>query len=232
MYLALVDWCKNNNIKKIELIIAPLIYNNILSQDINFVLHYLGFNNYENQFSSALDLSLLDIEKPLSHLSSAGARAIKKSIKEKIEVKISLDFDEYYPILKTNKAKFNVLPAHTLDELRDLKQRMPDAFQLFAVYHQDKMIGGVFTFHANDNVLLAFYIASLEEYRDLRPVNRCLHEVSLWAKDNGYAYLDLGVSMNTESDNPMEPAWNLISFKEFIGARGFLRQKYSLKLSS
>ena len=51
-----------------------------------------------------------------------------------------------------------------------------------------------------------------------------------YAIQNNYEFLDLGVSMNTQDDNIMEPAWSLISFKEFTGARGYLRNSYKLTL--
>ena len=222
-----LSWAEINDIRKVNFTHAPLIYNLKLAQDLDYVLHYSGFVNYYNQFSSVLDLSWFDVKNPLKNLSSAGRRAVRRSFSEDVQVCESDDLAAFYSILVQNKAKFKVKPAHTPDELYRLRDLYPDFFKLFGVFYDGEMVGGIFTFHCNERVLLTFYIASLETYQHVRPVNRALFEAALWASAQKYQYLDLGVSMNTASDNPMEPAWSLISFKEHIGSRGFLRPSYS-----
>lgn len=229
---ALQIWALKKNIRQIYFTHAPLIYNERLEQDLDFVLIYCGFQNYYNQFSSVLDLAWFKEGDALNNLSPAGRRAVRKSFTEGVEVEIDQDLKKYYPILMKNKAKFNVKPAHTLEELLKLKSIFPDKLNLFSVKHNGTTIGGIYTFACNKRVLLAFYIASLPEYQYARPINRALYEVAKWALSKKYDYLDLGVSMNTAADNPMEPAWSLISFKEHIGTRGFLRPSYRWDSSS
>jgi len=221
-----LSWSSKKGIRQIYFTHAPLIYNDKFAQDLDFVLHYCGFENRCNLFSSILDLFWFAEDDPIKNLSSPGQRAIRKSYKEDVKIVETDDLEEFYPILVKNKAKFGIKPAHSLEELNKLRALFPGYFKLFAAYYKEKMVTGVFSFHCNQRVLLTFYIASLPEYQHIRPVNRALYDVAVWACKNGYKYLDLGVSMNTESNNPMEPAWSLISFKEFIGSRGFLRPYY------
>jgi hypothetical protein len=219
-------WAGERGISNINFVLAPLIYNDKLAQDLEFVLQYCGFRNIRNLFSSVVDLSFFDRDENMEHISSSGRRAIRKSVSAGVTFSVSKDFSSYYSILERNKAKFGVKPAHTESEMVRLNNIFPDEVNLFAVFHNKKMLGGVYVVRCNPRTLLAFYIASLPEFQDIRPVNRVLFELAKWARQNGYSYLDLGVSMNTASDNPMEPAWSLVSFKEFIGSRGFLRPYY------
>lgn len=224
---ALQRWVRSRGLRKVSFTYAPIIYNRGMSQDLDFAMLYSGFQNSRNLFSSAVDLSTFDEEDPSIHLSSMGRRALRKAEKEGIEVAECDDLAEYYPILEENKRKFDVRPAHTLDELERIRQLLPGTWRLMGARHDGKLVAGVLTTHVNARVLLAFYIASRPEYQHMRPVNRVLYETARWARTMGYYFLDLGVSMNTASDNPMEPAWSLISFKEFIGSRGFLRPSYT-----
>jgi len=223
----LINWSILNQIKSINITTAPIVYNDSLIQDADFLYLYNGFKLSEVKFSSVIDLKLFG-DNIIESYSNMGKRAIKKSIKSKLYLKMNSDIDKYYNILFVNKKNFKVLPAHKLNELKYLIRKNPKKFNLFEIYYEKNLIAGIITFHCNDKTLLTFYIASDPAYHIHRPVNRCLHEVVLYAIKKGYDFIDLGVSMNSDSDNPIEPAWSLISFKEFTGARGFLRNSYQL----
>ena len=223
----LISWSRQNQINAINITTAPIVYNDSLIQDADFLYLYNGFKLSGVKFSSVIDLKLFG-DNIVESYSNMGKRAIKKSIKSKLYLKMNSDLDKYYKILSINKKKFNVRPAHKLNELKYLIEKNPNKINLFEIYYEKNLIAGIITFHCNKKTLLTFYIASDPEYHLHRPVNRCLHEVVLYAIKEGYDFIDLGVSMNTDNDNPMEPAWSLISFKEFTGARGFLRNSYRL----
>jgi hypothetical protein len=226
---ALLLHCKTTGIFNIKFTHAPIIYSDSASQDIDFILLYNGFKNSLNLFSSVLSIDG-NLE---ANISDAGMRAVRKSKRAGIEVVSFFGTDiegpirEYHNILVENKLKFGVNPAHSVEELLLLNDMLPSSFTLVAAMYEGKMIGGVYVFDCNKAVDLAFYIASLHEYQHLRPVNLLFYEL---ASKCNKRYLDLGVSMNTIHDNPMEPSWSLISFKEFIGSRGFLRPTYTLTL--
>src|SRR3990167_5789058 len=123
--------------------------------------------------------------------------------------------------LKDLNTKFDAAPTHTLEELIKLKKLLPDNIKLLMAYDDKKNpIGGIFLFICNENTVLTFYISHYYEFQHLRAVNRLLYEVMIWAKENGYNNVDFGVSMDTSSDNPMEPSRSLIHFKEGTGSRG------------
>ncbi len=222
-------WATNNKFNKITFTISPIIYSNKLSQDQDFVLLYNNYQVKESLFSSVIDLSYFLENKELESFSKSGIRAIKKSKRENVVIKKSNEFESYYHILEENKKKFGTSPAHTLDELNKIKSIFPDKIVLLSAFINNEMIAGILCFEGNENVLLAFYIASIEQYNCLRPVNYLLYELCKYSVRNNYKYIDLGVSMNTKHDNPIEPSWSLISFKEHTGSKGFLRQTYEWK---
>lgn len=223
---ALQRWARREGIREVRITQAPVIYTRGAAQDLHFAMLYAGFENDRNLFSSVIDLDEFGARDPLAALSESGRRAIRKAEKSGLVVEESDDLDAYYPILVENKRKFGVAPAHTREELERIRALVPGTWRLFAVRHEGEMAAGVLTTHCNSRVMLAFYIASRPEHQLLRPVNLALFHAARVAAAEGYRHLDLGVSMNTASDNPMEPAWSLISFKEFIGSRGFLRPSF------
>ena len=229
VFIAFVDWAKKNKLKSINITCAPTVYTQSLNQDTNFLFLYHNFKLVDIKFSSVINLKIFGSDI-LESYSTMGRRAIKKSFKSELIASNNSNLESYYKILQKNKMKFGVKPAHTLNELRYLQKSFPEKINIFEIFFKDEMIAGITTIHCNPKTLLAFYIASNPNFHEYRPVNRCLHEVVKYSIKNNYEFLDLGVSMNTQDDNIMEPAWSLISFKEFTGARGYLRNSYKLTL--
>ena len=57
-----------------------------------------------------------------------------------------------------------------------------------------------------------------------------MYEVVKWATENGYKYVDIGVSQDTKAENPMTPSMNLIDFKEKFDAKTVMRNTFQIKL--
>ena len=207
------------------------MYNKILNQNFEFVKAYYGFKNSINLFTSIVDISELTENNILDSFHPRARRHVKSTFRDdKLKCYINTNFDDFYPILIKNKKKFNMKPVHTLDELIQINYLYPDKNRLFMCYNENLPIAGIWVLETNHKSLLAFYIASMSEYNYKKPVNRLFYEVIKWAIINDKDILDLGVSMNTASDNPIEPAKSLINFKESVASRGFLRSTYELKL--
>jgi lipid II:glycine glycyltransferase (peptidoglycan interpeptide bridge formation enzyme) len=148
--------------------------------------------------------------------------SIRRSEKLGVVIKKSNDFEEYYDILKSNLAmRHNVQPAHTLDELKRLKELYPQKIQLYGAYVEGKMVAGVVNFYCNDKVVLVFYISHNPEYQQYRAVNLLFYTIMKDAITRGLEFLDFGLfTVN------MEPNWGLGKFKESFGARGILRDTF------
>jgi hypothetical protein len=217
--LAIMEYFKDIGIHKISMTFPPIVYSKEINQNLDFLLRYNGFTEKQSLISSITDTSGYS-EKSLS---SMCRRAVRKSYKKKIEVRPVTDIDKFYSILEGNKARFDLEPTHSKDEINSLIQLYPNRIELLGAYKDNILLAGVMNMKCTDNVILTFYIASDYQYQKLRPVNRLLHETCMKAKNNNICYVDFGVSMETDTDNPMDPRRSLIFFKEHFNSRGYLR---------
>lgn len=218
MVEALIDYSKELGADRIQLTLPPIIYQTKYSNYIDFALVRNGFTYLKREVSSIVQLDF-KMEELLSTYRAEARTAVKKSIKQGVEIVECEKFEEYYEILKKNlKLRHNVSPAHTLDELIKLKKMFPAKIRLWGAFLKDKLIAGVCNFSANPKVVLAFYISHDEDYQEYRAVNLLFYEIMRRYKEEGFRFLDFGIfTVN------MEPNWGLGRFKENFGARGIFR---------
>jgi hypothetical protein len=218
----LIEYGKKVGIKEFLLTSAPRVYEKHQNENLDFAMLWQGFNYDLHYISSAIKL---DTETDIiSRFQQTVRRNIRKSLKDPdIRVEINERYDEFYPILIENKARHDVKPTHSLEDLLKLNELLPERLKLFMVYYQDKPIAGSSVFICNDTITLCFYNMLLYEYENLKPIHRIMYEVVKWSTENGYKYLDIGVSQDTKADNPMTPSMSLIDFKEKFDAKTVMR---------
>ena len=225
----LIEFGKKTGIKEFLLTSAPRVYERHPNENLDFAMLWQGFNYDLHYISSAIKLE--PDNDILSRFQQTVRRNIRKTLKNPdIRVEINNKYDEFYPILIENKARHNVKPTHSLEDLLKLTQLLPDRLVLFMVYYKDKPIAGSSLFIANDIVTLCFYNMLLYEYEYLKPIHRVMYEVVKWSTEKGYRYVDIGVSQDTKAVNPMTPSINLIDFKEKFDAKTVMRNTLRIKL--
>jgi hypothetical protein len=214
----LLEYAETLKVDRIQLTPPPIIYQSKYSNYIDFALVRNGFIYLKRDVSSIVQLDF-KADELLSTYRAEARTAVKKSIKQGVEIVECENFKEYYEILKKNlKLRHNVSPAHTLDEIIKLKKIFPAKIRLWGAFLKDKLIAGVCNFSANPKVVLAFYISHDEEYQEYRAVNLLFFEIMKRYKEEGFRFLDFGIfTVN------MEPNWGLGRFKENFGARGIFR---------
>ncbi len=231
--LAIVDafivYCKNAGIRDAYLIPAPIVYTRNYSQHHEYAMLYRKASFELHYISHAIDLKH---GKDFARYFDATARkSVNRILREgEITIRDSEDYATFHEILMENKARHGVLPTHTLDDLLKLRQLMPDKLKLMLVYKGDVAIAGSLLFLANPKVVLCFYNMLRYEYEHLRPIYLVMHETCRWAVENGYEWVDIGVSQDTKDPDPMTPSIGLINFKERFDARGILRSTYHLSI--
>jgi lipid II:glycine glycyltransferase (peptidoglycan interpeptide bridge formation enzyme) len=215
---SLHEYADELKVDRIQITLPPIIYQSKYSNYIDFALVRNGFTYLKRDVSSIVQLDFKKDEL-LSTYRAEARTAVKKSIKQGIEIAECERFEEYYEILKKNlKLRHNVSPAHSLDELIKLKKMFPSKIRLWGAFLKDKLIAGVCNFSANSKVVLAFYISHDEDYQEYRAVNLLFYEIMNRYKEEGFRFLDFGIfTVN------MEPNWGLGRFKENFGARGIFR---------
>jgi hypothetical protein len=217
----LLEHGKNLKVDKVQLTLAPIIYQTKYSNYIDFALVRNGFEYLKREISSIVQLDF-ESEQLLNGYRAEARTATKKALKKGVEIVETERFDEYYEILKKNlKLRHNVNPAHTLDELKKVKNLFPSKVRLWGAFLNNKMIAGVCNFSVNKNVVLAFYISHDEDYQEYRPVNLLFYEIMKRYQTEGFKFLDFGIFTVI-----MEPNWGLARFKENFGARGIFRDTF------
>jgi hypothetical protein len=233
---AFTSYLRGRGFKRTFLTSAPVIYQPILTQNLEFALLYKGFFYQRHYISHAIDLT--PEGKPFDRFQATARKFIRRTYKQFPDVAIrevqKEEMEEglklFYPILLENKAKYNAKPTHDLDELLRLNALLPDLMKLFLVYKGDQPIAGSLLFIANKRVAVIFYHMLYYEYKELRPIYMLMDRVTSWGKENGLSFIDIGVSQDTSDVNPMTPALSLIRFKEKFDSRGVLRSTLSLEL--
>ncbi len=226
----LIEYAKEKGLSDLYLIPPPIIYNKVYNQHIEYSMLYRRFDFEYHYISHAIDLNIG--KDFLEYFDKTARKSIHKILREKkLTIRESDDYTSFNRILIENKARHNIKPTHTLEDMLKLRELMPESLKLFMVYYNDKPIAGSLLFLANNKVSLCFYNMLLYEYEHLRPIYLVMHEVTKWSIENGYEWVDIGVSQDTSAEDPMTPSLNLIYFKERFRARGLLRTTFHYNLT-
>lgn len=223
-----MNYCPKNGIKEVYLIPPPLIYNINYSQHLEYAMLYRKFDFELHYISHAIDLK--HGKDYFKYFDKTARKSLNKIYREKkITIQESDDYETFHKILTENKARHNVTPTHSLPDLLRLKELLPDKLRLNMVYYENKPIAGSLLFICNPKVVLCFYNMLLYEYEHLKPVYLIMDETVRWSIQNGYEWVDIGVSQDTSAEDPMTPSNNLIYFKERFDSRGILRSTFHYK---
>jgi hypothetical protein len=232
---AFESYIRSKNIEEVFLTSAPVIYAPVITQNLDFALLYKGYAYQRHYISHAIDLRTGSA--PFERFQSTARKHIRRVQREHPEIHIeevpNADLErglkEFYPILLENKAKFGAKPTHSLEELLKLHELLPSLMKLFLVRVADEPVAGSLLFLANTRVSLIFYHMLRYNFDEYKPIYLLMNAVTKWSQENGYDFVDIGVSQDTNDENPMTPALSLIRFKEKFDSRGLLRSTMSKK---
>jgi predicted N-acyltransferase len=226
---AFLDYARQQPWQNAYLIPAPLIYTINYSQHVEYAMLYRKAGFELHYISHAIDLK--HGHRFLDHFDPTARKSIRKILREgKITIRESDDYAAFHRILLENKAKHGAKATHSLEDLLRLRELMPEKLRLTLVYHDGEPIAGGLLFLANKKVALCFYNMLRYEYEHLRPIYLVMYDTCRWALENGYEWVDIGVSQDTKAEDPMTPSMNLITFKERFDARGILRSTFHFPL--
>lgn len=225
---AFLEYGKKQGYEGFMLTSAPIVYEKYQNQNLDFAMLWQGFEYETHYISSAIKLDRG--REILPRFQSTVRRNIRKTLRNPdIRVEINERYDEFYPILLDNKARHNVKPTHSYEDLMKLRELLPGCLKLFMVYYKDKPIGGSVMFYVNEQVALCFYNMLLYDYAEYKPIHRVMYELMKDATEEGYEYVDIGVSQDTSADDPMTPSMSLIDFKEKFDAKTVMRNTFVIR---
>jgi len=219
---------KNQGVKKITFVHAPLTYQKFPDQSTEFLFLYRKYVQDQTLISSVINLEEFSFDGCSSISQKNYTVSADKNIK--ITFESTENLEEAYQILLKNKEKFKLKPTHSLKELQKLSELFPGKIEFINAFVNQVMIGSIVNFITNARTVLAFYISTDYDYNEYMAVNYMLMETCFEYKRRGFKSYDLGVSMETDTDNPMDPRRSLIFFKGHFMARGELRPRFIKEL--
>jgi hypothetical protein len=220
-----MEFCKQKGFRDTYLIPAPLVYSHNYNQHIEYAMLYRKFDFELHYISHVIDLKRG--KDFLQHFDKTARKTVRKILREnEIIIKESNDYNSFNEILIENKARHNVKPTHSLDDMLKLQELMPESLRLNMVYYKDEPIAGSWLFFPNKKVVLCFYNMLKYEYENQKPIYLIMYETIRKAIEEGYEWVDIGVSQDTSAEDPMTPSLGLIHFKERFDSRGILRSTY------
>ncbi len=226
---ACLDYLRGQGITNAYFIPPPLIYTINYSQHVEYAQLYRKADFELHYISHAIDLKRG--KHFLDHFDPTARKTIRKILREgELQIRESTDYAAFHHILTENKKKHGARATHSLEDLLRLQELVPDKLRLNMVYYKDQPIAGSLLFLTNRKVALCFYNMLLYEFEHLRPIYLVMYETCRWAIEQGYEWVDIGVSQDTKAEDPMTPSLGLIEFKERFDARGILRSTFHHKL--
>lgn len=229
---ALVHYATEAGFTKIVLTHAPFFYQAKQMQNIDYALAFKGFDYDRHYISHIIEHGTS--EQYFSHFNATARNSVRqfqRNTDTSIEITTEQSaYEEIYPILVENKVRHNALPTHTLEEMLHLQALFPELIKLFIARLKGKAIAASWVIGCNSTVTLCFYNMMSYEFEHLHPMYALMNEIVGWSLKRGSSFVDIGVSQDTKSSNPMTPSYSLIDFKEKFGAVGMLRSTFKKNL--
>jgi len=137
---------------------------------------------------------------------------------------------DLYVLLEKTKKKFNAKPTHSIKELSQLYSLFPDDIVIYISRFEGNIVGGFVIFHTTKKTSLIFYNIIDDTMTESQLSALQLYNCMKICKKRGSDVVDFGVSHTPEQDNPLDPKFSLIQFKEQFGAKGIMRIAYQKEL--
>jgi len=229
-YMQIVDIFKKYlseiNIKKCCITAPPFIYMTSKNEENDYALFKSGFKVKDVSITNIIDLEDFSHNKISYTVYKQVVKQPADSIEyEMIETVESGDLVEFYDLLKKDRESKGAIPTHTREELIYLKQNLPGNIQIFQAKIGGEMAGICVLFVINKSIILNFYLAAGEKFKDTTVMKNLLLHTIEWSADNNYEYYDIGTS-----DVNGKLLEGLFKFKKRFSAHGFLRKNFEINL--
>jgi len=219
---AIEEQARRAGFDALQMRLPPHVFHGRPFATLEFALRFRGFHIARTELTSCVDLDTA-VTDPMLGFTTNCRNQLRQAMRASLESGESEDYAQFWAMLEENlRARHDVTPTHTLEEILRLRDLLGEAIRLFATWQDGRLLAGTVVFVCNQECAHTFYMASLLESQHLRPLNLALHRAMTWARDRGLRRLNLGVSTpDGESVN-----WGLLHFKEGFGARGVCRDTY------
>src|SRR5690606_35486793 len=141
-------------------------------------------------------------------------RALKKALQYDFNITTEGSLEVFWNtlLIPNLQKRFDVLPVHTKEDIKKLKQLFPDNIKFYSVYEDDKMKAGVVMFISKR--VAHFQYSSGDEYRDSGALDLLFRHIM--KKYHTKPFISLGSS---SEKNGLVINKGLMYWKESFGAR-------------
>lgn len=205
------------------------IFNKVPNDETDYAMWFKGFRILRRDVEIALPLNGYNQQTIDALYDGKTRNAVRKAEKENIVVEMTVDFDKFWQILSLNLSeKHAAKPTHSLEQFQVLYDLMgTEKIKFFGAYLDGTLIAGIVIFVANRKAIHAQYIAGLQKFQHLRPINLLIHKIAVWAVANKFQYFNLGMVNNPDGSGVNS---GLCKFKEGFGGSSVLRETMHLVL--
>jgi hypothetical protein len=219
----LIQYFKNNNIKKANLSLPPSLYQESFNAKIINAFIRLGFTMQLPEITSWIDLNNFN-----GRFSTKSSREFyNQAVRNKLQFNILSDIDAKraaYDLVKQNRARYNRPIYMDFDNILSTGKLWPVDF--FGVTSATgKVLSAMILYRFPNKIVYAVLSGDTEEGRKMRAVDFLFFKIIDHYKSEGFWYIDEGRS--TESGMPNG---GLLRFKEEHEAVSSLRFSFTWEL--
>ena len=188
---------------------VPWIHHREPSEELPYLLFRQGARLVARNLSTAID-----VHAPRDY-QRLRRRRIKSGLDAGLECRETSDLDRFWPLVENRlQAKYGLQPVHSVDEVRLLRDRLPDGIRLYCAFAGDQILSGCLAY-LGQPVFHLQYLHSTDEGRELGAPD-FLVDWMLRGPAQDFRWLHFGHSCERGGHFLNEP---LLFFKEGFGGR-------------
>ena len=190
-------YLRDKGFDKSVLKITPDLFSKCSSSLLQYCLFNQGYQPHM-ELNTYIDLKKIS-ENVLNNFDRNKKRNIEKCSKYELEFR-KLDSDreiaDFYRLLEKNLEKYKIKPIHTIDEIREFKnKRLCNETVFYGIFHKNEQIaGGMMFVFEQTNVIHAQNLSADYTFTEYSPITYLYYKIIETAKREGYSKLSWGIS--------------------------------------
>ena len=219
---AIVLYLEQSNLKEIRFKLIPTLYNDLMTNDLDYFIFKNNGILYKKNMNLAIDLRS-DFKITKSKL-----KLFKRKQKSNIIIKKDEFFDDFWNLVLVPRLmeKHKVKPIHSLDEIKKLAMKFPDNIHQYSIYEDNNIVAGITIFESN-NCVKSQYGAITLKGQTIRALDLLFIYLIKKYKKEGKKYFDMGIVNIGDSFN-----LGLLNQKQELGCSVYNQDFYKLKLTN
>lgn len=219
---AVLAYLKEKGIEKLIIKAIPKIYNEVPSDEMDYLLFILQAKLFRRDLSMAINL-----EKEIRYFSSRQNR-VNKGKRQNLTFAENNNLHEFWrDILIPNlKNTHNADPTHSLEEIVLLKKTFPENIRFFSVNDESEMLAGCVVFETRNVAHLQY--SSRKKHINKNALDLLINELITKIYRNK-KYFDFGISNENQG---MKVNLGLLNWKASFGSSAVVHDFYEVDLNN